>query len=206
MFTKDDPSTVDTRLCYRDQAQRERITQALRSQGSIRHEEIAAVIEDGSTFWGLSSMERITFEGEPAALTWVVDITERKRAEKLVRQKEKQYRKILAASPVGALISGAGGKHLYSNARWRELGAVRDDQVETLDVRSFYKNPDEQKKLAQILEEKGIIRDHEIEIRRLDGQPIWLLVTMERIEFEGQPAMLSWYYDFSERKRAAEEL
>jgi PAS domain S-box-containing protein len=206
MFTQEDPRNVDTRSCYRDTAQRERITQALRSHGSIRHEEIAATVENGSTFWGLSSMERITFEGETAALTWVVDITERKRAEKAARQKEKQLRKILAASPVGVLISGPGGKHLYSNARWRELGAVRDDQVADLDLRVFYKNERDQKWVKKKMQEKGRVRDLELEIQRLDGKTVWLLLTMDKITFEGQPAVLSWYYDYSERRKVQEEL
>ncbi len=206
MFTKEDPRTVDTRLCYRDDAQRDRITQALRHHGSIRNEEIAAVTDGGGVFWGVSSMERITFEGQPAALTWVIDITERKQAEALVRQKEEQFRAILEASPIGVMISGRGGRHLYSNARWRELGGVRDDQVDDLDVRVFYKDDEQQKLVAAILHEHASVRDLEVEVRRLDGAPLWLLLTMERMTFEGQPATLSWYYDYSERKRAAEEL
>lgn len=206
MFTKDDPRTVDTRLCYRDDAQRQRITDTVRRYGSIRNEEIEAIVEDGSSFWGIASMERVVFQGEHAAVTWVVDITERKRAEALVRQKEEQLRDILEASPIGVMIAGRGGRHLYSNSRWRELGGVRDDQVDNFDVRVFFQSEADRKRVAKALDEQGRVRDLEIEVRRMDGQPLWLLLTMERVTWEGQAATLSWYYDYSERKRAAEEL
>ncbi|MBI1779619.1 MAG: response regulator [Proteobacteria bacterium] len=128
------------------------------------------------------------------------------KSEDAARHKEAQLREILAASPIGVMISGRGGRHLFSNARWRELGCVPDHLVEDLDVRVFFKSDEDRKRIARMLREQDHVRDVEIEVRALDGTPRWLLLTMERVAFEGQPAILSWYYDYSERKRVAEEL
>jgi PAS domain S-box-containing protein len=205
MFTLEDVSTVDTRTVYRDPAQRERIMTALRNKGSIKREIIEAYTEHSGTFFGIASMERITFEGQPASLTWIIDISERRQAEAQVVQKEAQLRAILEASPIGVMIAGKRGQHMFSNARWRELGGVRDDQVEGLDVRVFFKDDEDRKRTARLLHENGHIRDLEVEVKTLDGRPLWLLLTMERITFEDEAATLSWYYDYSERRQAAEE-
>ena len=39
-----------------------------------------------------------------------------------------------------------------------------------------------------------------------DGTPLWLLLTMEPFVFRGQPATLSWFYDYTERRRIDDEL
>ena len=202
----EDIHTVDTRRYYRDAAQRERVTKAIRETGSIRNEELEFVGPQGQKMWCLVSLERITYQGAPATLGWFIDITERKKAEDLVWQKEAQLRGILEASPIGVMIAGRGGKHLFSNARWRQLGRVPDGWVDQLDVRVFFRSDADRKRVADVLRDEGRIRDLEIEVNTLDGSPLWLLLTMERITFEGEPATLSWYYDYSERRRAAEEL
>jgi len=140
------------------------------------------------------------FEGQPASLSWVIDISDRKQAEALVEQKEAQLRAILEASPIGVMIADKRGQHMFSNARWRELGRVPEDKVEGLDVRVFFQSDEERRHVARLLHESGHVRDLEIEVKCLDGTPLWLLLTMERITFEGEPATLSLYYDYSERR------
>jgi PAS domain S-box-containing protein len=205
-ISRDDLGRIDLSSLFVDPSDRPRLFAQLRRDGAVRHVEIGRRRTDGEPWWCLLSMEEINYEGEKAILSWSYDLTERKQGEDVARQKEAQLREILGASPIGVMISGRGGRHLFSNARWRQLGRVPDNQVENLDVRVFFKSEEDRKRISQILREQGRVRDVELEVRLLDGTPSWLLLTMERITFEGQPAVLSWYYDYSERKRVAEEL
>jgi PAS domain S-box-containing protein len=205
-ISRDNLGRIDLSSLYVDPSDRPRLFAQLRRDGAVRHVEIGRRRTDGEPWWCLLSMEEINYEGEKAILSWSYDLTERKQGEDVARQKEAQLREILGASPIGVMISGRGGRHLFSNARWRQLGRVPDNQVENLDVRVFFKSEEDRKRISQILREQGRVRDVELEVRLLDGTPSWLLLTMERITFEGQPAVLSWYYDYSERKRVAEEL
>lgn len=86
LFTPDDIRTVDTRKVYSNPAQAERIMAALRNHGAVRNEEIEAYTMGGaSKFWAIASLERVSHEGEPASLAWVMDITDRKRAQDELR-------------------------------------------------------------------------------------------------------------------------
>ena len=205
-IARDALDRVDLAALFANPADRPRLFAQVRDDGSVRHWEIARRRTDGKVWWCLLSMERMDYEGRKANLSWSYDITERKKAEEATRHKETQLRDILGASPIGVLISDRNGRHLFSNARWRELGGVRDDQVEDLDVRTFFTSDEDRRRVGRLLREQESARDVEIEFRRRDGTPIWVLLTMERVAFEDQPAVLTWTYDYSERRRAAEAI
>jgi PAS domain S-box-containing protein len=197
---------LDLSALFATASDRPRLFDELRRNGAVRHAEIARRRVNGELWWCLLSMEEIEFAGEKATLSWTYDITERRRGEDALRQQAAQLREILSASPIGVMISGRNGRHLFSNARWRELGCVTDERAENLDVRVFFKSQEDRERIAGLLREQGYVRDVEIDVRALDGTPRWLLLTMERIVFEGEAAILSWYYDYSDRRRIAEEL
>jgi PAS domain S-box-containing protein len=65
---------------------RNRILEILKETGSIAEYEVMLKRKDGTPFWGLSSVRPITYNGRPALLGAFVDITERKQAEKKLRE------------------------------------------------------------------------------------------------------------------------
>src|SRR5690348_17688014 len=73
----------------------------MRRDGAVRNVEIARKRADGEVWWCLVSIEEIDYGGTRAILGWTYEITERKKAEDAVRQKEQQLREILGASPIG---------------------------------------------------------------------------------------------------------
>ncbi|WP_245636749.1 hybrid sensor histidine kinase/response regulator [Azospirillum thiophilum] len=56
----------------------------------IRDAEVAVDRPDGSRVWALQTLQRTSFEGEPAVLAWSYDITARKRAEEALRTAKEQ--------------------------------------------------------------------------------------------------------------------
>ncbi len=54
--------------------------------------EIHAVRKDGSEWWAENRVQEIAWEGEPAFLTTVNDITARKRAEHALKENEQRFR------------------------------------------------------------------------------------------------------------------
>ncbi|HEX9464270.1 MAG TPA: response regulator [Alphaproteobacteria bacterium] len=188
-------------MLYVDPRRREAFVAHMVEHGVVRGFESEIRRRDGSLIW-ISESARAIRDGLGGIAHYegsVEDVTVRRRAEQVLRE-------ILEASPIGVLIAGRGGRHLFSNARWRQLGRVPDDRIKDLDVRMFFRSEADRRRIAEALEAQGRVRDLEIEVTALDGTPLWLLVTMERITFEGEPATLAWYYDYSERRRVAEEL
>ncbi len=56
---------------------------------------IRLIDQKGNIKWGQISSARIDWQGQPATLTFVTDITERKKAEELVRSSEEKYRSLV---------------------------------------------------------------------------------------------------------------
>ncbi len=56
----------------------------------VRDAEAAVVRPDGSRVWALKTLQRTSFEGEPAVLAWSYDITARKQAEEALRTAKEQ--------------------------------------------------------------------------------------------------------------------
>jgi PAS domain S-box-containing protein len=64
---------------YHDPADRQVILQTLRRDGYVYQKEIRLKKADGSTFWALLSNQVTTFDGEPAIISAVYDITDHRR-------------------------------------------------------------------------------------------------------------------------------
>lgn len=79
-----------------DPEDRRRLVQRVLAEGAVRHQEIHLRRQDGTAAWGLLNQWRIpTAEGEPALLEgFIVDISERKRAETELQLKEEKYRSL----------------------------------------------------------------------------------------------------------------
>ncbi|WP_244434109.1 hybrid sensor histidine kinase/response regulator [Azospirillum sp. B506] len=56
----------------------------------LRDAEVAVDRPDGSRVWALRTLQRTSFEGEPAVLAWSTDITARKQAEEALRSAKEQ--------------------------------------------------------------------------------------------------------------------
>jgi len=187
---------------YVDPSERTRIIERVEADGEVRDHEVEFKHQDGGTVWVLFSTNRITFDDEPAFLTWVYDITERRRAEDAIRSSEAQLKSILEASPIGTLISARDGRLLFWNTRWWEMAGAGDMDPADIDLRTFYMSDDDRDRIAGRLRAEGSVRGEEVEFQKLNGGTVWLALAMEAMTFEGEPANISWFFDLTERRRA----
>lgn len=74
---------------YVDPAERKMVTQTLASQGFVNDFELRLKKVDGKPIWVSANIHRISFDNEPAMITGVVDVTERKQMEVQLRQAQK---------------------------------------------------------------------------------------------------------------------
>jgi PAS domain S-box-containing protein len=156
--------------------------------------------------------------GEPSAenikvLEWSARIaaiaTERKQTEEALRKSEEKFSKAFRASPSTVTITTLkDGKFLELNDTFTRLtGYSREELIgrNSTDI-NFWVNPEDRKRILQIIKGQGRVNNEEFNIRIKSGEIRTWLFSMEPIDIGGELCILSATTDITESKRAEEEL
>jgi len=159
----------------------------------------------GRPIWVFSSTARITWQGKPAIICLMTDITERKFAEAALQESEETFRQVIEGAPEAIYIS-ADWKFLYLNpAAIRLFGASSGEQLigtPFLDrIHSLFHDAVRNRVL-------GIYEHHVTEpsleeiYLRLDGSEIEVEVSAVPFRYQGQHGSLVFAWNISDRKKA----
>lgn len=175
--------------------------------------EFHKVRKDGSTIWVQGRTQLIFDEdGEPKELRVICrDISEREKAEKALRESEKQYRTLQSNIPVGVFRTSAdpGGRILSANpALAKMFGYKKPEAMSKVHVGDLYLNPDDRKMFIKTLSSSGEISNYEVQLKRKDGTVFWGYLSARAIADEKGEIL---YFDgvlgdITERKQAKEAL
>ena len=117
---------------------------------------------DGSTTWLNTSKIPVRENGRVVAVLGMYeDITARKQAEEAIKVEQKRNQMILEAIPVPMVISRlSDGLVVYANEAMAQVGRIDLDTL--IGARpSYFANPDDQKKVAELVSKQGQISDYE---------------------------------------------
>lgn len=133
------------------------------------------------------------------------DITERKRAEELLKESEEKYRKLVEYSPF-AIAVHQYGKLVYVNKAVIELiGTNSADNLIGKAALDFV-HPDYKKiaieRIQQLHGENETVPTYEEKFIRYDGRIIDVEVTAIKIIYQGQPSIQVIIHDITERKKS----
>ena len=148
----------------------------------------------------------IVYHGKPAVLSFIRDITEKKKTEDALRESEAIYRAALEKSSDGvSIIDMQEGKYLYINQRLMNTIGRPDENIIGQPV-DIYIHPDDRHIGEQYLkarrEGQKDASSYEIRIIKPDGAVVILAVTAVDIIYRGNPAVISFMADITDRKRA----
>lgn len=101
--------------------------------------------------------------------------TTSKRTEAKLRENEKRYRTLFDNIPIGLYRSTPSGKIMDANpALVQMLGFADRDSLLKTDAASDYLNPEDRTRWKAIIEQKEVIFNFEIQLRRRDETSIWV--------------------------------
>lgn len=136
------------------------------------------------------------------------------------RRTEMQLRRIVEGSAQGVIVRTASDvlftneafAHLMGFASTRELSAHND--AETLAGRNSNNSgaihPEDRPLVAEHIRRRlageETVSHYEFRLQRPDGSILWVDTAAALVQWDGQPASLSWLSDISRRKRMEEEL
>jgi len=171
--------------------------------------EIEGVGPNGTISWYASQLGPAKCGGKIVAVSIMpIDITERKRAEKHLRESEEKYKTLIDSSLTGIFIH-QGGKYVFVNDRFTQMHGYTPEELKGKEYLALV-HPDERKASRRIVSErlKGgpAPQQYEVRRRRKDGGTIWCEMMATRIEYKGRPAIMGNIIDITERKQAEEAL
>ncbi|MCB9099816.1 MAG: PAS domain S-box protein [Anaerolineales bacterium] len=149
-------------------------------------------------------------QGEiPQILVVVQNITERKQAETALRQSEERFSKVFSANPDGLILTRMrDGFIIDVNESGEQLfGYNRAELVGRTSLwMNLFAHLDDRPKIVQQLQQQGSLRDYEVIVRIKSGELRTMAVSIEQVELDGEPHLISLVRDITEQKQVEAQL
>ncbi|MEM7221375.1 MAG: PAS domain S-box protein [Pseudomonadota bacterium] len=210
---RDDLEGRRTAAFYADPSQRERILRRLEQRGSVQNAELQLKRGDGRDFWALMSIRPLSYHGEPAYLSAIIDISDFKHSEAALRDSE-VLKSAIIENALGAIVAiNRGGQIVEFNPvaeqcfgydRTEVLGSQMAEllippHLRAAHYRGFesYLQSGEGPMLGQRVELTGL---------RADGSEFPIEITISRAVVGDSEMFVSFIVDLTEKKASEAEI
>ena len=167
--------------------------------------------KDGSKVAVEISTHPVKFGGKAIVLGIARDITERKKAEQVLKEDEEKYRTLTENVNIGVYRNTAGvkGRFIEANPALAKIfGCKNKKEILALNVSDLYQNEADREKFNEKMIRRGFVRNEEIYLRKKDGTPI--VCSVSAVAVKDKKGNIEYFdgiiEDITERKRAEEEL
>nr|WP_184262614.1 PAS domain-containing sensor histidine kinase [Rhodopseudomonas rhenobacensis] len=165
--------------------------------------------KDGSLFWAHVVIEPLRNErGQPIGFAKVTsDITERRRAEQVIREADARINTLIETVVDGVLLFGADGEIQIFNAACQRLFGYRAEEMIGQNVKILMDRADEVELgllLGQEHQLAGTVR--EMTGRRKDGSAFPMDLSVGEARQDGEVVYVGVIHDLTDRKRTEQQL
>ncbi|MBW2596211.1 MAG: PAS domain S-box protein, partial [Deltaproteobacteria bacterium] len=180
-----------------------------KGESATKRYECRIIPKDGQEKWADVAGATIMLGESPAGLITVIDITDRKLAEKSLRQSEAKYRGFFEASKDVVYITSAEGKFIDMNNAGLELFGIKRDELDKIDAtEDIYADPKDRAAFTKTLDRAGYTTSHEVNLKRMDGTVF--PATIAAVTTKDAEGNITGYQgiirDETERKHAEEKI
>lgn len=128
-------------------------------------------------------------------------------ANSALSETEARLRAIVEASPMPVIITRvADGRIVYANQLVAQLISLPAADIIGRMTPDFYYDPTERPKVLAELRRAGSLNQRELQIKRADGSPLWVSLSLQPMLFDGEPALFAGFLDISQIKQAEIDL
>jgi PAS domain S-box-containing protein len=133
------------------------------------------------------------------------DITERKKAEEVIRLAHQRAQIILESVTLPMVITRLADNHLtFVNQPALEVTQFGYDQVINQPAPDFYYNLEDRTKFITELRAKGQVSNMVVQLKRRNGEPFWALFSARTFDYQGEASILTTFADITDGIRAQE--
>ncbi|HVE71445.1 MAG TPA: EAL domain-containing protein [Thermoanaerobaculia bacterium] len=134
------------------------------------------------------------------------DVTSRFAAEAALRESENRYRLLFEQNAAGVCVTTMEGVIVNCNATFARMLRTTLEALIGRDVSEFYSNRREVHEITALLRGEGMLNSVEVELRRDDGAPLWVLQNLVLVGDTRSGVIHATVVDISDRKRAEEQI
>lgn len=135
------------------------------------------------------------------------EVESRQEAEATVRNTEESFQSIFYTAPLPiALVDPSGFSVMQANNAALEMFGVDADEVQTVDVRTFFDHEDLPARIEMLLASSRAGAPIEFRMKRKNGTVLHVLVSAATVHFQGRRALLIGIQDVTARRKEAEAL
>ncbi len=164
--------------------------------------------KNGVFFYCEVLLSPINLDGKNIAHAVVRDISERKKAESVIKKSEEKFRKLTELSPSGISIQRKN-KYFYVNPAWAKITGYNIDEMDNVspfdiihpDMKDFVWELSDNK-----LKKKGATLRYNLKIITKQKKIKWLDISISTIVFENEFASIAVYNDITEVREIQETL
>lgn len=183
------------------------IKRSLEATGSATHQTVHRR-RDGTMFPVEITTSAMEFQGKHYSVSFVQDISERKRTEDALRESEEKFRVLAETSPA-AIALYQGEEVIYINPTAARLIGYTTDELSRFSfwgcVHDDFKETVRERGLARMRGEP-VPSQYECKFVSKSGKELWAIVSVGCIEYKGKPAGIVTLIDTTEAKLAEEKM
>jgi PAS domain S-box-containing protein len=191
-------------------ADRKEVLRILNKNGFMEAKEIEVIRRDGSRFFVLVSAREIRdLDGNLLYNQAThIDLTERRKYEKKIREASFYARNLIEASIDPLVTISIDGKITDVNLTTEQITGIKREKLIGSDFADYFTEPGKARKGYKIVFSKGVVKDYPLTIINTSGQTTDVLfnATLFKNEAGDIQGVFAAARDISERKKMEEEL